>query len=190
MEISEQLPKPLNGILNYVLKGVMDWQAKNTEQHIHKAVHERLDKARDTIVLKLLGFNASSFEGTWELDHCNGRNGESAAGQYLRKVQSEAIQKWLEQIEIPEVKLPATVLKRLRKNMVAEYESKLRQNMYALALKYAEADAKSMFDEITKADQLHNIQKLMDLLGSNPAAPAAPTPTALPSATTSWPKKN
>lgn len=176
MEISEHLPKPLNGILNYVLKGVMDWQAKNTEQHIKKAVHERLDKARDTIVLKLLGFNASSFVGTWELDHCNGRAGESAAGQYLRKVQSEAIQKWLEQIEIPDVKLPGTVIAKLRRNMRNEYESKLLQNMYALALKYAEADAESMFDEITKADRLHNIQKLMDLLGTNPAAPAAPTP--------------
>lgn len=176
MEISEHLPKPLNGILNYVLKGVMDWQAKNTEQHIHKAVHERLDNARDTIVLKLLGFNDSSFKGTWELDHCNGRAGESAAGQYLRQVQAKAIEEWLGKIEFPSITLPATVLKRLRQSIVNEYESKLRQHMYTLTLKKAEADAKAMFDEITKADQLENIQKLMDLLGTNPAAPAAPTP--------------
>lgn len=85
-EISLEKINPLNDMLGVVLQAVSDWRAKNTESALKTRVHELLDRNSKEITMKLLGFD-SRYVKQWELDHCNGRAGESAAGDYLKRVQ-------------------------------------------------------------------------------------------------------
>ena len=74
---------PINDLLPTVLKSIDKWKEKNSEEALTQRVHKLLDDNAETIVLKLLGFD--NRWNKWELDHCNGRKGESAAGDYLKQ---------------------------------------------------------------------------------------------------------
>ncbi len=93
---------PLDELLPVIAQAVADWQAIHTPDAIKKRVTKLLDESREEIVFKLLGFD-KSWEGKWKLDHCNARSGESAAGDYLRNVQADAIKEWLSTIPLPTI---------------------------------------------------------------------------------------
>jgi vacuolar-type H+-ATPase subunit H len=69
------------------------WLNEN-EPNIENIVTDMLDQRLVEIVAKLLGFNNSW--GEWALDHCNGRSGESSAGDYLREKAGIAVKVWLD----------------------------------------------------------------------------------------------
>jgi hypothetical protein len=81
---------PVDSLLTSIACAVEEWKAKNTKEVIKTTVTELLDKESKQLTLKLLGFEDRW--GKWEVDHCNGRGGESAAGDYLRIAQKTAIQ--------------------------------------------------------------------------------------------------
>lgn len=65
---------------------------------VRKAVRELLDDRLEQIVKMALGFSKSSWGGHWEVDHCNGRAGESIVGDFLRKNAKEATLAWLQDL--------------------------------------------------------------------------------------------
>jgi len=64
-----------------------------TPESARRKIEDILDSHTEEAVAKLLGFDNKW--GDWEVDHCNGRQGESAAGDWLRKTAKEEVDKWL-----------------------------------------------------------------------------------------------
>lgn len=154
--------KPLDEVLPFITQAVADWKTKNSKEVIAKQVTNQLDKSSAEITMKLLGFDERW--GKWDVDHCNGRSGESAAGDYLRKAQQTAVQKWLETVQLPEIppKLKAAAVAEYKN----DYQKALQLALYRLAMKQAEEDAQFLIGKLTTSDRLEDYLKTMKLLGA------------------------
>ena len=103
-----------------------------------------MDERSDRVVLQLLGFELEWGGREWKVDHCNGRSGESAAGDWLRARAGDAVRAWLDAQagELP--KLSKAALDDLR----GEYTRVLRNALSNALRKRAEADAAAMVESI------------------------------------------
>ena len=126
-------------------------------------VHKLLDDNAETIVLKLLGFD--NRWNSWELDHCNGRKGESAAGDYLRQVQHDAIQDWLKKVKLPE--LNKTLTSVMQKEIEAYYKNYLRQFLCEYAREEAGKTAKELIQTLFTQSKVDGMIKLQQLIQGN-----------------------
>ena len=151
---------PLDEVLSIMAEAVAEWKAVNTEKKLKKRVKDLLDKNSETITMKLLGFNDSW--GKWELDHCNGRSGESAAGDYLKKVKQAAIQEWMESLELPKIS-PALKAK-LGKQLKDEFENKVRYAARSFIEQKATQGTTKALEEITSSKNLDSYLKTISLL--------------------------
>jgi len=152
---------PLDAALATILTAMTQWQAQNDPATLTKRVHALLDKNAEQILLKLLGFD-NKYDGVWELDHCNGRNGESAAGDYLKKVQQGAIQEWMQQIQLPT--MPPAFKKKLEKQIQADYQNRINDQLWRLVRDKADKDLTALVNEATASNTFENYQKTMALL--------------------------
>ena len=135
--------KPLDAVFQSIIDSIAVWEKKNTPQVIGAQVKKTLDNGRETIILKLLGFD-NRWSGKWELDHCNGRAGNSPAGDYLKGVASEEIKKWFDSVELPPVGDILT------KSMVKDYKSRVKR-LVGEGLKHAaDREAERIVDSIIK----------------------------------------
>lgn len=151
---------PINDLLVTVLKSIDQWKEKNSEKALTQRVHALLDDNAETIVFKLLGFD--NRWGTWELDHCNGRKGESAAGDFLKQVQKAAIQDWLKSVKLPE--LNKTLSAAMQKSLNQDYENFLRDYLNKYAREEADKTAKEIIESLfsqSKVDGMFKLQKLI-----------------------------
>lgn len=154
------LVNPVDGVLEAIALAVAQWKEKNTEETIKKKVVDLLNKNSEEITLKLLGFN--NRYGKWELDHCNGRSGTSAAGDYLTTMQQTAIQEWLQTVTMP--KLSNAMKNRLSKDMQHDYEHTLHKVVREAVLRQAEVDAQALISKLTVSNQAENYLKVVKLL--------------------------
>jgi len=161
-------PTPINSPIDEVFPLMVDalssWKEANTPEQITKKVHETLEKGSQKILLSLLGFTQDSWDGRWRLDHCNGRNGASMAGDYLTTVQKAAIQEWLGQVKMPE--LSATLKKQVQSEMVAEYKQRLKAAVREIAIHVANSDAQELIENLTRTDIFTKYQQLQALINS------------------------
>lgn len=154
------IEKPVDSILPHIAAAVAEWKATNTEEKIKETVISLLNKESKQLVLKLLGFNESW--GKWEVDHCNGRGGQSAAGDYLTKVQQEAIQEWLKGAVMPT--LDKATKASMQKSAQQEYTYNLNRLVREYAVSQAELDAKAVIKQLVASDQVGNYLKVMALI--------------------------
>jgi predicted AAA+ superfamily ATPase len=156
------IEKPVDSILPHIALAVAEWKAENTEEKIKKTVIDLLEKESKQIVLKLLGFSESW--GKWEVDHCNGRGGQSAAGDYLTKVQQEAIQEWLKGAVMPT--LDKATKASMQKSAQQEYSYNLTRLVREYAVSQAERDAQTVIKQLVASDQVGSYLKAMALIES------------------------
>lgn len=154
---------PINDLLVTVLKSIDQWKEKNSEEALTQRVHKLLDSNAETIVLKLLGFD--NRWNKWELDHCNGRSGESAAGDYLRQVQQDAIQDWLKSVKLPE--LSKSLSSVMKKELEADYKRYLSQYLYEYAREAADKTAKEIVESLFSQSKVDGMLKLQQLIQGN-----------------------
>lgn len=143
-----------------IAQAVTEWENKNTAEHLTQHVHQLLDKSSKEVVMKLLGFNDNW--GKWELDHCNGRSGNSPAGDYLKEVQQGAIKDWLRTITMP--KLDETLRVSLEKQAQSEYLQHMEDEVRRLARRQAENDTKELVAALTESKQIKNYLAAMQLI--------------------------
>lgn len=96
---------------------VKEWYAENGGKNaIRDRVFQMLDETRDEIIVKLMGFDNKWF-GRWELDHCNGRSGNSAAGDFLREVAGDATKEWLANngADLTNIPIPKNAINELKR---------------------------------------------------------------------------
>ena len=131
--------KMVSDCLKLADEAAQKWVA---EQHdvIEDTIKVMLDKRLDEIVGKMLGFDLRW--GTWEVDHCNGRAGESAAGDWLRQRAGLAVMDWLDKQAKSLLPLPAKAAAALRTSYQEQLEDELRRDL----MQKARQDAKDLLN--------------------------------------------
>lgn len=143
----------------------MKWLAKNTPETIQKNCLNILDKSKDDILRALLGFEKDSWgRQEWKVDHCNGRAGKSAAGDYLRRHQQATIDQWLSQVDMP--KMTASMKKSMEKEALDMFTKTFRRTLEVKITKYAEEQASAFFNSIIESPktQVNAQMKALELL--------------------------
>ena len=153
---------PIDALLPAISQAVADWQAKHTPKELTQRVNKLLNDSCEEIIIKLLGFNKDSRDGRWSLDHCNGRSGESAAGDYLRQAQADAIREWLAKIPMPT--MSTKMLSDFKKQYETEFNSRVKYQMRRLIEQEADKRAEQLFDELTQSNQVNDFIKVMQLI--------------------------
>lgn len=132
----------IRGVEAKANQAAQEW-IKKTEPHIERHVHELLNAHVQEVVSKLLGFD-NSYGEPWKLDHCNGRAGESAAGDWLRKRVGQAVYDWLDQQAQKLPSLPDKTAKSLRE----QYSRSLENETHRLLHQKAMADAQAEIERV------------------------------------------
>ena len=96
------------------------------------------------------------------MDHCNGRSGESAAGDYLRQVQADAIREWLAKIPMPA--MSTKMLSDFKKQYQTEFNNRVQYQMRRLIEQEADKRAEQLFKELTQSNQVNDFIKVMQLI--------------------------
>ncbi len=148
--------KKLIPLITLILR---EWHEVNSPEAIREQIFERLNRSRDEILLKLLGFNKDSWGDSWSLDHCNGRSGNSIAGDYLKKVQQEAVDSWLATTCLPA--LSETQKKQIQSSFRSEFFSTLKDEIQIAARNKAKKLALELVDKMTP---IENIDAHLELL--------------------------
>jgi len=131
-----KLQSQIESVMKAADKAAQEWVDEN-KPSIEEKIHELLDRKLTEIVCKLLGFDG--WFGELEIDHCNGRSGESAAGDWLRAAAGDAVKKWLTEQAGDLPKLTAKAIAGLRKSYLEAFEDELRVALQGKAIEDAQA---------------------------------------------------
>jgi len=160
-----ELPNLVEISTENIQAAYMKWLAENTPETIQKKCLNILNKSQDDILRTLLGFEKDSWgRQEWKVDHCNGRAGESAAGDYLRRHQQVAIDQWLDQVDMPE--MTSSMKKSMEKEAFNMFERTFIRTLEAKVTKYAEDQASTFFNSIIESQktQVNAQMKALELL--------------------------
>ena len=160
MNTKTKVENPLNALIPVIAATVERWRQEHTPEQIESRVNQVLNSKSDEIVVKMLGFDASW--GRWELDHCNGRSGNSAAGDYIRKCHQEAIEKWITKLAMPV--LPKNINQQLKKSLQAQFNRSLEDALRNKVIAHAKEEADRMFKELEVPSLLDNYMQTLQLI--------------------------
>lgn len=158
----EDLNNPFQVVLESIVLALNEWHAIHTPEEIKRDMFARMDKAQQEILLKLLGFNTKIWDGTWALDHCNGRSGESAAGDYLRKQQAENVKAWLDQVKLP--KIPKKAVDTLISEYQSTFDREISKQLEILAKNAASEYMDTLLKPLTETSAADQYNKVLELL--------------------------
>ena len=167
--MATEIDNPAHIVLSIVTKTVDEWKEKNPPEQIKKDTLKLLNKNAEEILFKLLGFNKDDWgRGKFHIDHCNGRSGESAVGDYIRKHQQETIEEWLRQAPLPE--LSAALRKEITAEAEHRYRQAFREHFYQRVEDRAKEEADEAFEQISATLALDKYTKTINLLTDNGTA--------------------
>lgn len=153
---------PVDMMLNDIAKSMEEW-AVDQRASIGTKVTQRLDKHRDDILMKLLGFDKDSFAGdVWKIDHCNGRNGNSPIGDFLKTSQEVTVKEWVAQIPLP--KMTPAFKARITKQLQSTYESEISARVRGMAWNKADTDLQELLDTVCQPTLLEKIKMTHSLI--------------------------
>lgn len=150
----------IDSAIPVIAGAVAEWKSENTEEVLKKRVHDMLDKSSQEIIMKLLGFNDSW--GRWKLDHCNGRSGNSPAGDYIKSSQQTAVAEWLKTVAMPEIS--EALKKSLIKEASADYKATLQHKLREYVKQRANHDAALLLSDLIQSKQITNYLAAMQLV--------------------------
>lgn len=133
-----------------ILDAKLKWIEKNgSKEQIEKLVFTRFNKDIIDTIAKIIGFdNRWGGDNKWEVDHCNGRSGNSFIGEHIKSFCTEIIVKWFEKNRTTWTKIPKKEVEALRKAYYVEYKNTLKDRLYRLAREHGEEDARRMIQEM------------------------------------------
>lgn len=141
---------------------------KIAKQVLDELIRAMKDDAKE-VLLKVLGFN--DHWGKWELDHCNGRNGNSVIGAELSTTFNQLAKEFVTEYKDSIFALTETEYQQLTKSIHNDFISCLRReaNKEAqnLAQKYAKELASKVFNESQTNSVLKASTPLIDLMSNN-----------------------
>ena len=158
-----QLPNLAQMTASTIQEAYTEWMANNTPEKIKAQCTRTLDRSAEEILRKVLGFK-KVWDNSWELDHCNGRSGNSVVGEYLKANQNAAVKAWLSQIPMPTLtKSMESSFARYAKEV---FDRGVKQELTRLAEEYASEQAAKFFERIIQNQKAEFDQqlKLLELI--------------------------
>ena len=158
-----ELPNLVDMSATAIQEAYSEWLDKNSPEKIKKDCLKVLNESSEEILRKLLGFNKDSW-GKWSLDHCNGRHGNSAAGDYIRKHQAAAVDAWLSQVDLPKLTLQMkkSMEEHAQNAFTRAFNKQLREKVETFAQKQADEFFNTLVESQSK--QVEQQLKLLELL--------------------------
>lgn len=86
--------QPIYEHIALIEEAIQSWKDSNNPTAIKSSVKKKLDDAKENILLQMLGFEYS-YRGTFKIDHCNGRAGESMIGTYIKENVQHSLQEYM-----------------------------------------------------------------------------------------------
>jgi hypothetical protein len=148
-------------LIQNIEKILNEWHTQNKEPDLRKIIFDKLDKGRDEVLYKLMGFKPE-YNNAWQIDHCNNRSGNSIAGDYLKSTQGAIINEWLAQIALP--KLTEQMRNNLTSSYQAEYQRVFQARVKEFAAMRATEDAKEAVELLAKGFPIDEFLQLKGLL--------------------------
>lgn len=150
-------------IISIVQSAIEEWNEANDPENIRDMVFSKLNQSRNEILLKLMGFDHRF--GRWEIDHCNGRSGNSVIGDILKNLYKEAITDWVKENYSPS--LTATQKQQIQSTYRAHYFDHLKRAARDLAEQKAQQNAQKIVDQLAKVEDVDAYIQTMTLLLKN-----------------------
>lgn len=129
----------LDQVKQWIEQAKLSWLNDHlSEDTVRKKVRALLDKNVQLIIMKLLGFDVR-YGREWEIDHCNSRSGNSAAGDFLRSQAGAAVNEWLNDQagNLKNMKLPQSATESLLKDYHAKVQASVKRQLEELAQAHA-----------------------------------------------------
>lgn len=155
----DKISLPVDAMYDAIQDAVAKWKAANTPDVIAQETVQKLEEDKEEIILQLLGFEKDNWgDGKYKLDHCNGRSGESAAGDFIRRAQKNAINTWLASVVLP------AMPEHLKENLIDAYNKEFQYQLIQQVEGQAATNAAKLVDEFkeTIVDKL-NIDARIEL---------------------------
>ena len=147
-------------VMGWAEEAQQKWMKDNTKESIEKEVYDTLEKRKSEVVAKLLGFDPHW--GKWELDHCNGRSGNSDAGMYLAQCSKHVVKDWLtaQGHDLENVKLPASLVTSIKKEVLSNAKRQFKRELEILLLTRMQEFAQEVIDEYIKDSPFNVMNEL------------------------------
>jgi hypothetical protein len=149
--MSSDMKSAIDAAVQEADKAAADWLGKR--KGIADEITKLLDGRVQEIIGKLLGFDAHW--GVWEVDHCNGRSGSSAAGDWLRDAAQGAVSGWLTEQAGKLPTLPKAAITSLRGDYLEAFQNELRDRL----ISKAKEDALAAFQQVIDDYELCEVKK-------------------------------
>ena len=166
------MQEALQSLVPIINEAIHEWLERQNPQAIRKKVFDTLEAAKDEVAPKLMGFNKGSFGRGWEIDHCNGRAGESTIGDYMRKHQQEGIQQFIDQLNLVSLR---PFSKKEIEDMRRDYRQRVINITQRAVRDKAESDAIRLVNSLSVDDLVSTIQRTQELIGSGYQIPSTST---------------
>ena len=158
---------PIDELLPFIHHAVETWRTNNTGEKIAQRVTTELDAQAKSVMLKLLGFEASNWSNdSWTIDNCNGRASTTAVGKFIAEHQTAAIQEWLTTVAMPS--LSPKELTAIKKSTDQAYKQQLIYAIQQEVSRVATRDAKLLVEGVSQSTQIDSYLKTMKLIGAEP----------------------
>ena len=168
---SVTMQEALASLVPIINEAVHEWMQEQNPEAIRKQVFDTLNAAKNTVAPKLLGFNANSWNGKWEIDYCNGRSGNSALGEYFKSIQAEGIKKFFDELDLSTVKpLSQREIEGIRR----EYRHALIDKLQREVRYKAEEEAMRMLSLSSIDELVLAIKRTEQLISAQPFLPENP----------------
>ena len=166
------MQEALQSLVPIINEAIHEWLEKQNPQAIRKKVFDTLEAAKDEVAPKLMGFNRGSFGRGWEIDHCNGRAGESTIGDYMRKHHQESIQQFIDQLNLVSLR---PFSKKEIEDMRRDYRERVINKTRQAVREKAEKDALQLVNQFSVDDLVTAIQRTQELIGGGYQIPTTST---------------
>lgn len=134
-----------------------DTMRKQIEQRtkdISQEVYRRLEHSAKEIVSKFMGMDLKWGSGSnshiWEIDHCNGRAGNTLVGQYFVNRVQKVVENWLDTHVLEMFSVPDIFSAQQTQAMMSEYKRTFEHCVKKALLEKAEKDAKLYVEQLLK----------------------------------------
>lgn len=151
---------PVDDLLPVIAEAVEQWRTANDPVTIKSKVKRELDESSKEIMVKLLGFSRD-YRG-YSLDHCNGRSGNSPAGDFIIQAQAEAVKEWLSTVAMPV--LTEAEKETLETSCRKHYVDYFRRSLIEQVRKKAQSDAAELINLISQSNNFDKYQELLKLI--------------------------
>lgn len=153
-DIQDELVEFKTKMASTLYNAVQEYMAENTKEKIQEEVKKALDDSKQQILRLLLGFKQDSWgKKVWELDHCNGRSGNSIAGDYLKSSLKPAIDDWLSQADLKSVTMTDNMKKTLQREYRELLHIRIGKNIEFLAKEHAD----KIINDLRNADEFKKL---------------------------------